>query len=94
MTEVKLPEYTEGCDADPEKVACAYPHTPLQKFLNARLRASRAAKAAAFLKKFQLDRRRTRTRSSLMIAEEKLSPEEAAKKWVERNENVWKPWVA
>lgn len=35
MTEVKLPPYEEGCDADPEKVACAYPHTPLQKYLNA-----------------------------------------------------------
>lgn len=28
MTEVKLPAYEEGCDAEPEKAACAYPHTP------------------------------------------------------------------
>ncbi|KPC70132.1 glycine/betaine ABC transporter substrate-binding protein, partial [Streptomyces sp. NRRL F-6602] len=34
MTEVELPKYEEGCDADPDKVACAYPETPLQKYLN------------------------------------------------------------
>src|ERR1044072_3537287 len=34
MTEVKLPPYKEGCDADPAKITCAYPHTPLQKYLN------------------------------------------------------------
>lgn len=43
MTEVKLPAYKEGCDADPKKVACAYPHTPLRKFLNARFADGAAA---------------------------------------------------
>lgn len=30
---------------------------------------------------------------ALMIAEEKLSPQQAAKKWVERHEQVWRPWL-
>ncbi len=53
MTEVKLPPYKEGCDADAAKVACSYPHTPpLQKYLNAGF-AKSGGKAAAFLKKFR-----------------------------------------
>ncbi|MFD9408651.1 ABC transporter substrate-binding protein [Streptomyces sp. NPDC059989] len=91
MTEVKLPEYQEGCDADPERVACAYPHTPLQKYLNTRF-AEGGGKAAEFLKRFRWGVEE-QNEVALMIAEEKLSPEQAAKKWVERNEQVWKPWV-
>lgn len=91
MTEVKLPEYKEGCDADPEKVACAYPHTPLQKYLNTRFSES-GGKAAAFLKKFHWGVEE-QNEVSLMIAEEKLPPERAAKKWVENNREVWEPWV-
>lgn len=86
MTEVKLPAYTEGCDADPEKVACAYPHTPLRKFLNARF-ADGGGGAAEFLKKFRWTTR-AQNEVALMIADQKLSPEEAAERWVRRNESV------
>ncbi|MEU9104052.1 ABC transporter substrate-binding protein [Streptomyces xanthophaeus] len=91
MTEVQLPEYKEGCDADPEAVACAYPHTPLRKFLNARF-AQSGGKAADFLKAFRWDTAE-QNEVSLMIAEQKLSPEQAAKKWVEANREVWEPWL-
>ncbi|MGW1405588.1 ABC transporter substrate-binding protein [Streptomyces sp. NPDC002403] len=91
MTEVKLPAYTEGCDADPEKVACAYPHTPLRKFLNARF-ADGGGGAAEFLKKFRWTTR-AQNEVALMIADQKLSPEEAAQRWVRRNESVWRAWL-
>lgn len=91
MTEVKLPAYKEGCDADPEKVACAYPHTPLQKYLNADF-AREGGKAAAFLKKFRWTTQ-AQNDVALMIAEQKLSPEEAAEKWVRDNEPVWRAWL-
>lgn len=91
MTEVKLPAYQEGCDAVPERVACAYPHTPLRKYLNARF-ADTGGQAAAFLKKFHWGVEE-QNEVALMIAEEKLPPEQAAKKWVERNPQVWEPWV-
>ncbi|MFD3549293.1 ABC transporter substrate-binding protein [Streptomyces sp. NPDC058655] len=91
MTEVKLPEYKEGCDADPDAVACAYPHTPLQKYLNTRF-AESGGRAAAFLKNFRWSVEE-QNEVSLMIAEEKLPPEQAAKKWVERNREVWEPWL-
>ncbi|MFF7164849.1 ABC transporter substrate-binding protein [Streptomyces sp. NPDC008086] len=92
MTEVKLPAYKEGCDADPEKVACAYPHTPLQKYLNADF-AKSGGEAAALLKKFKWTTE-DQNEVSLMIAEQKLSPEEAAKKWVDSHESTWKAWLS
>ncbi|OKK06062.1 glycine/betaine ABC transporter substrate-binding protein [Streptomyces sp. CB03234] len=91
MTEVKLPAYKEGCDADPEKVACAYPHTPLQKFLNADF-AKKGGKAAAFLKNFRWTTE-AQNDVALMIAEQKLSPEAAAEKWVKQNEPTWRAWL-
>ncbi|MEU9234223.1 ABC transporter substrate-binding protein [Streptomyces subrutilus] len=91
MTEVKLPEYREGCDAEPERVACAYPHTPLQKYLNTQF-AETGGKAAEFLKRFRWSVEE-QNEVALMIAEEKLPPEQAAKQWVERNRQVWEPWV-
>ncbi|MEV5431476.1 ABC transporter substrate-binding protein [Streptomyces sp. NPDC052701] len=91
MTEVKLPPYKKGCDADPEKVACAYPHTPLQKFLNAGF-AKDGGKAAAFLRKFKWTTE-DQNEVSLMIAERKLPPEEAAKRWVDGHASTWKAWL-
>ncbi|TLS44505.1 glycine/betaine ABC transporter substrate-binding protein [Streptomyces montanus] len=91
MTEVKLPAYKEGCDADPEKVACAYPHTPLQKYLNSDF-ARGGGKAAAFLKNFKWTLE-DQNEVSLMIADQKLTPEEAAKKWVGSHESTWKAWL-
>ncbi|MFI5977358.1 ABC transporter substrate-binding protein [Streptomyces sp. NPDC051452] len=92
MTEVKLPPYKEGCDADAAKVACAYPHTPLKKFLNADFARS-GGKAAAFLKKFRWTTE-DQNEVSLMIADQKLSPQDAAKKWADSHPDVWKRWLS
>ncbi|NEY35550.1 glycine/betaine ABC transporter substrate-binding protein [Streptomyces sp. PRKS01-65] len=91
MTEVRLPPYREGCDADPDKVACGYPHTPLQKYLNADFARS-GGEAARFLKNFRWTTE-DQNEVALMIAEEKLPPREAAKKWVDSHPSVWKEWL-
>ncbi|MFH8285672.1 ABC transporter substrate-binding protein [Streptomyces antibioticus] len=91
MTEVRLPAYEEGCDADPAKVACAYPHTPLQKYLNADF-ARNGGDAAAFLKKFRWTTE-DQNEVSLMIADQKLTPREAAEKWVGSHASTWKAWL-
>ncbi|MET9042365.1 ABC transporter substrate-binding protein [Streptomyces sp. NPDC003631] len=92
MTEVRLPPYKEGCDADPAKVACAYPHTPLQKYLNADFDRS-GGKAARFLKKFHWTTE-DQNQVALMIADQKLTPEQAAKKWVDSHASTWKSWLS
>ncbi|WLQ52944.1 ABC transporter substrate-binding protein [Streptomyces poriferorum] len=91
MTEVKLPAYKEGCDAEPEKVACAYPHTPLKKYLNARF-AGAGGRAATFLKNFSWGTE-DQNKVALMIADQKMSPQDAAKEWVDANEQKWRAWI-
>ncbi|MFI1292433.1 ABC transporter substrate-binding protein [Streptomyces sp. NPDC020792] len=91
MTEVRLPPYKEGCDADAAKVACAYPHTALRKYLNADFARSGGA-AAAFLKKFNWTTE-DQNEVSLMIADQKLTPAEAARKWVDGHRSTWKAWL-
>ncbi|WP_432137595.1 MULTISPECIES: ABC transporter substrate-binding protein [unclassified Streptomyces] len=92
LVEVKLPAYKEGCDADPKKVACAYPQTPLQKYLNADF-AKDGGKAAEFLKKFKWTADQ-QNEVAKMIAQDKMSADAAAKKWVEANPDVVKSWLA
>ncbi|MFJ9670434.1 ABC transporter substrate-binding protein [Streptomyces sp. NPDC101221] len=91
MTEVKLPPYEEGCDADPAEVDCAYPVTPLQKYLNADF-AKNGGDAAEFLKNFTWTTE-DQNEVSLMIAEKKMRPQVAAEKWVESHKSVWKKWL-
>jgi glycine betaine/proline transport system substrate-binding protein len=91
MTEVKLPAYKEGCDADLTKIKCAYPHTPLQKYLNADF-AQHGGKAAAFLKNFKWSEA-DQNEVSLDIADKKMSPQDAAKKWVESHKSTWQAWL-
>ncbi|WP_392963757.1 ABC transporter substrate-binding protein [Streptomyces sp. LN245] len=91
MTEVKLPAYEEGCDADAAKVACAYPHTPLKKYLNADF-ARTGGRAAAFLKNFKWTTE-DQNEVSLMIANDKLTPQEAARKWADRHRSTWRSWL-
>ncbi|WP_436849268.1 ABC transporter substrate-binding protein [Streptomyces atriruber] len=91
MTEVKLPKYKEGCDADPAKIKCEYPHTPLQKYFNADF-AENGGKAAEFLKNFKWSEA-DQNEVSLMIADKKMSPDDAAKAWIDKNESKWKAWL-
>ncbi|QKV97785.1 ABC transporter substrate-binding protein [Streptomyces sp. NA02950] len=91
MVEVKLPEYKTGCDADPKKITCAYPKTPLQKYFNADF-AKNGGKAAKFLKNFKWTTEQQNEVAG-MIAGDKMSADAAAKKWVEENKSVWKKWL-
>ncbi|WP_406390605.1 ABC transporter substrate-binding protein [Streptomyces sp. NBC_00887] len=92
MVEVKLPEYTDACGAkDPADIDCAYPQTPLQKYLNADF-SRRGGEAAAFLKKFNWSEK-DQNEVSEMIASERLAPGEAAERWIEENPDVWKKWL-
>ncbi|WP_030747223.1 ABC transporter substrate-binding protein [Streptomyces sp. NRRL F-5135] len=91
MTEVRLPPYKEGCDADARKVACAYPHTPLEKFLNADF-ARQGGAAAALMKNFRWTTEE-QNEVALMIAERKMSPDDAAAAWAKENRPVWQKWL-
>ncbi|WP_382465337.1 ABC transporter substrate-binding protein [Streptomyces noursei] len=95
MVEVKLPPYSDACEAkgakDPQSIDCAYPTTPLQKYFNTDF-AKSGSSAARFLKNFHWDKK-DQNEVSEMIASNGLPADEAAKKWVDEHPDVWKPWL-
>jgi glycine betaine/proline transport system substrate-binding protein len=92
MVKVNLPEWKDGCDADPKTVACDYPPYPLNKigrteFMNG------GSPAATMLKNFQWTND-DQNQVAEMITAQKMSDEEAAKAWVDANPDKVKAWLA
>ncbi len=92
MVNVKLPEYTPGCDADPATVKCDYPLYDLDKIASKTF-ADSGSPAYDFIEKFQW----TNDDQNLVakyIAVDKMTPEDAAKKWVDANPDKVQAWVS
>jgi glycine betaine/proline transport system substrate-binding protein len=92
LVKVKLPAYTEGCDADAAKVACDYPVYDLDKIVSAKFARS-GSPAYDLVKNFNW----TNDDQNLVakyIAVDKMSPEAAAKKWVEANPDKVDAWLS
>ncbi|WP_308250312.1 ABC transporter substrate-binding protein [Sphaerisporangium fuscum] len=92
LVKVNLPAWTEGCDADAAKVACDYPPYALNKIVSKRF-ADSGSPAYRLVKNFTW----TNDDQNLVakyIAEDKMTPDEAAKKWVEANPDKVKAWLA
>jgi glycine betaine/proline transport system substrate-binding protein len=91
LVRVKLPEYTEGCDADPKKVACDYPVYELDKIVSKRF-ADTGGKAYELVKNFRWTNEDQNAVANDMT-NNGMSAEEAAKKWVAANPDKWKAWL-
>ncbi|MCY1140033.1 ABC transporter substrate-binding protein [Actinoplanes sp. Pm04-4] len=88
---VKLPEYKDGCDADPKKVACDYPDYVLDKIASKKF-ADGNSTAYQLVKNFKW----TNDDQNLVsdyITNQGMSDEQAAEKWVNEHEATWKPWI-
>jgi glycine betaine/proline transport system substrate-binding protein len=91
LVNVALPEFTKGCDADPAKVACDYPEYKLNKIVSTKF-AQGGSPAYGLIQKFTW----TNEDQNLVakyIAEDKMTPEAAAKKWVDANPDKVKSWL-
>ncbi len=91
LVKVDLPPYTEGCDADPEKVACDYPEYVLDKIVSTKF-ANSGSPAANLVKNFSW----TNDDQNLVakyITADKMTPADAAKKWVEANPDKVAAWL-
>ncbi|MFN8195250.1 MAG: ABC transporter substrate-binding protein [Nocardioidaceae bacterium] len=91
MSRVKLPPYEPGCDSDPAKVACDYAETELKKIGRTEFMNSDST-AAALVQNFTW----TNDDQNLVakyITEDKMSPEDAAKKWVDANQDKIDAWL-
>jgi glycine betaine/proline transport system substrate-binding protein len=95
LTEVKLPDVTDECLASAAagdgNYACDYPVDKLYKAASTGLEAKNPA-AFAFLSKFQLT---TEQQSELagMVDNDGMTPEAAAKAWVDANPDVVAGWL-
>ena len=91
LVHVDLPAYTPGCDADPAKVACDYPPYVLDKIVSKKF-ADANGPAYQLIKNFTWSND-DQNLVAKYIAEDKMSPADAAKKWAAENEDVWKKWL-
>lgn len=91
LVKVNLPEYTEGCDADPEKVDCDYPTYDLDKIAATDFMES-GSPAADLVRNFEWTNEDQNTVANYISADG-MSPEEAAKKWVEDNPDKVDAWL-
>jgi glycine betaine/proline transport system substrate-binding protein len=91
LVNVSLPAYKPGCDTDPAKVACDYPEYKLNKIVSTKF-ATSGSPAYTLIKKFNW----TNEDQNLVakyIAEDKMTPDAAAKKWVDANADKVKSWL-
>lgn len=91
LVEVELPPFKEGCNEPKEKTECGYAETPLQKYFNKDF-AKGGGDAAEFLKNFNWTTEQ-QNEVAKWIAKDKMSGEDAAKKWVKENKDVWEAWL-
>ncbi len=91
MERVALPAYTEGCDADKSAVACDYAETELKKVAATRFMDS-GSTAAALTQAFSW----TNEDQNLVakyITSDKMTPEDAAAKWIADNPDKVDAWL-
>ncbi|WP_238334722.1 ABC transporter substrate-binding protein [Kribbella amoyensis] len=91
LVKVDLPAYTKGCDADPAKVACDYPAYDLDKIV-AKKFADSGSPAYELVKNFSWTND-DQNQVAKYIAEDKLSPDAAAEKWVNDNRAKVDAWL-
>jgi glycine betaine/proline transport system substrate-binding protein len=91
MVHVPLPAYTPGCDADPKKIACDYPPYALNKVASTKFMNS-GSPAAALIKNFTWTNE-DQNQVATDIALNKMTNDEAAKKWLDAHPDVWKAWL-
>ncbi|MEP7192735.1 MAG: ABC transporter substrate-binding protein [Actinomycetota bacterium] len=92
LKKVSLPAYTKGCDDVASKVACDYPLYHLNKVVSTKF-ATSGSPAYTLVKNFTW----TNDDQNLVakyIAVDKMSANDAAKKWVDANPDKVTAWLA
>jgi glycine betaine/proline transport system substrate-binding protein len=91
LKKVDLPPYTPGCDADPKTIRCDYQPYDLDKVMNKRFAYS-GSPAATLVKNFQWTDA-DQNQVARDITEGGLTPDQAAKKWLDAHQPVWNKWL-
>lgn len=91
LVHVPLPPYTPGCDADPKKVACDYPPYHLNKIASTKF-VNSGSPAVTLIKNFKWTND-DQNSVAYDIAINKMTDDQAAKKWLDAHPDVWKAWM-
>ncbi len=91
LVKVNLPPYKAGCDANAATVACDYPPYKLDKLISTKF-AKSGSPAVNLVKNFTISND-DQNLVSTDIAEKGMSPDDAAKKWVDANPDKVKAWL-
>jgi glycine betaine/proline transport system substrate-binding protein len=91
LVKVDLPEHVPGCDVDTTKVACDYPRYELDKIASKKF-VDANSPAYRLVKNFEWTNDEQNAVASF-IAKYKMSPDEAAKRWVEANPDRVDDWL-
>ncbi|GAA1573960.1 MULTISPECIES: ABC transporter substrate-binding protein [Kribbella] len=91
LVKINLPAYKPGCDAVPAKVACDYPPYDLDKIVSKKF-ADSGSPAYDLVKNFKWTNEDQNT-VARMIAVDKLTPDQAAEKWVKDNQSKVNAWL-
>jgi glycine betaine/proline transport system substrate-binding protein len=91
LVHINLPKYKDGCDADAAKVACDYPPYKLNKLISKKFADSKSP-AVDLIKNFNWTND-DQNIVSTYIAKDEMSPDEAAKKWVDANPDKVDAWL-
>jgi glycine betaine/proline transport system substrate-binding protein len=91
LVKIDLPPYKAGCDTDPQKVACDYPPYDLDKVVSKKF-ADSGSPAYDLVKKFNWTNADQNVVAKY-IAEDKLTPDAAAEKWVKSNQSKVDAWL-
>ena len=91
LVHVALPLYRPGCDADPARTACDYQPYDLDK-VGRKAFVDSGSPAATLIKNFAW----TNTDQNAVardLTDRKLTPDEAAKRWLDTHRTVWEKWL-
>ena len=91
LVKINLPAYKAGCDAVPAKIACDYPPYDLDKIVSKKF-ADSGSPAYDLVKNFKWTNE-DQNAVARMIAVDKLTPDQAAEKWVKSNESKVNTWL-
>ncbi len=92
LVHIPLPPATPGCDTDPHKITCDYPpYDALYKVVSSKL-ATNGSPAFDLIKNFKWTNEDQNTVASY-IANDNMTDDQAAQKWLDANPTKWAAWM-
>ncbi|HXA58047.1 MAG TPA: ABC transporter substrate-binding protein [Streptosporangiaceae bacterium] len=91
LDRIQLPPYTTGCDSNPKSMACDYPPYHLDKIVSTKFQKT-GGKAYQLISNFKWTND-NQNQVAEYIANENMTDDQAAKKWVDANPSIWQAWM-